>query len=118
MVDPRAAGDLDDRPRGLSRYRLQYRRAIIRADHGSVPARTLGGLVVIGNREVQNRVAPARTAGRPARWKEIRGARRVDLLNLSLESPEWRLVLPQLIVFITALVLLTADAFIPNERHF
>lgn len=42
----------------------------------------------------------------------------MDLLNLSFESPEWRLVLPQLIVFITALVLLTADAFIPNERHF
>ena len=39
-------------------------------------------------------------------------------MSLDLTTPEWSLVVPQLIVFITATVLLFADAFIPNERHY
>jgi NADH-quinone oxidoreductase subunit N len=42
----------------------------------------------------------------------------VDLLNLNFEVPDWQLILPQLIVFLTALVLVTADAFIPERSHF
>ena len=39
-------------------------------------------------------------------------------MSLDLSTPEWSLVVPQLIVFLTATVLLFADAFIPNERHY
>jgi NADH-quinone oxidoreductase subunit N len=42
----------------------------------------------------------------------------VDLLNLDLSAPEWRLVWPQLIVFILAVVLVFADAFIPKHRSY
>jgi len=40
----------------------------------------------------------------------------VDLLNLDLSAPEWQYVWPQLIVFILAVVLVFADAFIPKHR--
>jgi len=39
-------------------------------------------------------------------------------MSLDLSTPEWSLVVPQLIVFLTATVLLFADAFIPEERHY
>ncbi len=39
-------------------------------------------------------------------------------MSLDLSSPEWSLVVPQLIVFLTATVLLFADAFIPEDRHY
>jgi len=42
----------------------------------------------------------------------------VDLINLNLTGPDWSLVVPQLIVFGLALVLLFLDAFLPNERHY
>ena len=42
----------------------------------------------------------------------------MDLLNLDLSAPEWRLVWPQLIVFLLAVVLVFADAFIPKHRSF
>jgi NADH-quinone oxidoreductase subunit N len=42
----------------------------------------------------------------------------VDLLNLDLSAPEWRYVWPQLIVFVLAVVLVFADAFIPKHRSF
>ena len=42
----------------------------------------------------------------------------MDLLNLDLSAPEWRLVWPQLIVFVLAVVLVFADAFIPKHRSF
>jgi NADH-quinone oxidoreductase subunit N len=40
------------------------------------------------------------------------------LFNLNFETPDWGLILPQLIVFFTALVLVFADAFLPERRHF
>jgi NADH-quinone oxidoreductase subunit N len=42
----------------------------------------------------------------------------VDLFNLDLSNPEWRLVVPQLIVFLLAVILLFADAFLPAHWHF
>jgi NADH-quinone oxidoreductase subunit N len=39
-------------------------------------------------------------------------------MSLDLTSPEWSLFVPQLIVFITATVLLFGDAFIPKERQY
>ncbi|MCO5223240.1 MAG: NADH-quinone oxidoreductase subunit N [Thermomicrobiales bacterium] len=42
----------------------------------------------------------------------------MDLLNLDLSGPQWGLVWPQLIVFLLAVVLVFADAFIPKHRSF
>jgi NADH-quinone oxidoreductase subunit N len=42
----------------------------------------------------------------------------VDLFNLNFERPDWGLILPQLIVFFTALILVFSDAFISAARHF
>jgi NADH-quinone oxidoreductase subunit N len=42
----------------------------------------------------------------------------VDLINLNLQYPDWGLVLPQLIVFVLAIVLLFADAFLPKAWHY
>jgi NADH-quinone oxidoreductase subunit N len=42
----------------------------------------------------------------------------VDLLNLDLSSPAWGQMLPQLIVFGLAMVLLLGDAFFPRRSHF
>jgi NADH-quinone oxidoreductase subunit N len=42
----------------------------------------------------------------------------VDLFNLNFETPDWGLVLPQLIVFFTALVLVFSDAFLPARVHY
>jgi NADH-quinone oxidoreductase subunit N len=42
----------------------------------------------------------------------------VDLINLTLERPDWGLVVPQLIVFGLAIALLFLDAFLPKERHY
>jgi NADH-quinone oxidoreductase subunit N len=39
-------------------------------------------------------------------------------MSLDLTSPEWGLFVPQLIVFITATVLLFGDAFIPKDRQY
>jgi NADH-quinone oxidoreductase subunit N len=39
-------------------------------------------------------------------------------MSLDLTSPEWSLVVPQLIVFLTAVVLLFGDAFVPRERQY
>ena len=41
----------------------------------------------------------------------------MDFVNLTLETPEWGLFVPQLIVFLTATVLLFGDAFLPKQRH-
>jgi NADH-quinone oxidoreductase subunit N len=42
----------------------------------------------------------------------------VDLINLNLQYPDWGLVLPQLIVFLLAIVLLFGDAFLPKAQHY
>ena len=42
----------------------------------------------------------------------------MDLLNLDLSSPEFRLMVPQLIVFGLAVVLLLGDAFFPRRSHY
>ena len=42
----------------------------------------------------------------------------MDLLSLDLSSPQWSLLLPQLIVFGLAMVLLLGDAFFPRRSHF
>jgi NADH-quinone oxidoreductase subunit N len=42
----------------------------------------------------------------------------VDLLNLDLSSPEFSLMLPQLIVFGLAMVLILGDAFFPRRSHY
>ncbi|CAN5579100.1 NADH-quinone oxidoreductase subunit N [soil metagenome] len=42
----------------------------------------------------------------------------MDVFNLNFETPDWGLILPQLIVFFTALVLVFSDAFIGASRHF
>ena len=42
----------------------------------------------------------------------------MDLLNLDLSSPQFSLMLPQLIVFGLALVLLLGDAFFPRRSHY
>lgn len=42
----------------------------------------------------------------------------MDLLNLDLSGPQWGLVWPQLIVFVLAVVLVFADAFIPKHRSY
>lgn len=39
-------------------------------------------------------------------------------MPLDLSTPDWGLVVPQLVVFFTAVVLLFADAFVPKERHY
>jgi NADH-quinone oxidoreductase subunit N len=39
-------------------------------------------------------------------------------MSLDLTTPDWSLVVPHLIVFVTAIVLLFADAFIPEDRHY
>lgn len=39
-------------------------------------------------------------------------------MSLELTTPDWALVVPHLIVFFTATVLLFADAFIPEDRHY
>ncbi len=39
-------------------------------------------------------------------------------MSLDLTSPEWSITVPQLIVFLTATVLLFADAFVPKDRHY
>jgi len=41
-----------------------------------------------------------------------------DLLNLNLSTPAFELMVPQLIVFGLAIVLLLADAFVPRRTHF
>jgi NADH-quinone oxidoreductase subunit N len=41
-----------------------------------------------------------------------------DLLNLNLSSPDFGLMLPQLIVFGLALVLMLGDAFAPKRTHY
>ena len=41
-----------------------------------------------------------------------------DLLNLNLSTPDFGLMMPQLIVFGLAIVLLLADAFIPRRTHY
>lgn len=42
----------------------------------------------------------------------------MDLFNLNFERPDWGLVLPQLIVFLTAIALVLGDAFLPARRKF
>ncbi|HEY7031206.1 MAG TPA: NADH-quinone oxidoreductase subunit N [Thermomicrobiales bacterium] len=42
----------------------------------------------------------------------------MDLINLNLQYPDWGLVLPQLIVFVLAIVLLFGDAFLPKAWHY
>jgi NADH-quinone oxidoreductase subunit N len=42
----------------------------------------------------------------------------VDLLNLDLSSPQFSLMLPQLIIFGLALVLMLGDAFFPRRSHY
>ena len=42
----------------------------------------------------------------------------MDLLNLDLSGPQWGLIWPQLTVFILAVVLVFADAFLPTERKY
>lgn len=42
----------------------------------------------------------------------------MDLLNLNLTSPHWSLMLPQLIVFGLAILLLLGDAFLPKKSHY
>lgn len=39
-------------------------------------------------------------------------------MPLDLIKPEWGLVVPQLIVFFLAIILMFADAFVPKERHY
>ncbi|MDQ4045593.1 MAG: NADH-quinone oxidoreductase subunit N [Chloroflexota bacterium] len=39
-------------------------------------------------------------------------------MPLDLTTPEWSLAVPHLIVFVTAIVLLFADAFLPEESHY
>jgi NADH-quinone oxidoreductase subunit N len=39
-------------------------------------------------------------------------------MSLDLTSPEWSIVVPQLIVFLTATVLLFGDAFVPKDRQY
>ncbi len=39
-------------------------------------------------------------------------------MPLDLIKPEWGLVVPQLIVFFLAIILMLGDAFIPRERHY
>jgi len=39
-------------------------------------------------------------------------------ISLNLSSPEWGLLVPQLIVFALAMMLLFADAFLPKNLHF
>ena len=41
-----------------------------------------------------------------------------DLLNLNLQTPDFGLMLPQLIVFGLAIVLMFADAFVPRGSHY
>ncbi|MEA2596282.1 MAG: hypothetical protein QOF01_2751 [Thermomicrobiales bacterium] len=42
----------------------------------------------------------------------------MDLINLNMETPDWGLVVPQLIVFGLALVLLFAVAFLHKSLHY
>ncbi len=42
----------------------------------------------------------------------------MDLFNLNFEHPDWGLILPQLIVFLTAIALVLGDAFLPGKRKF
>lgn len=42
----------------------------------------------------------------------------MDLFNLNFEHPDWGLILPQLIVFLTAIALVLGDAFLPARRKF
>ncbi|CAN5716210.1 NADH-quinone oxidoreductase subunit N [soil metagenome] len=42
----------------------------------------------------------------------------MDLFNLTFETPDWGLIVPQLIVFFTALVLVFSDAFLPARVHY
>ena len=42
----------------------------------------------------------------------------MDLLNLDLSSPQFTMMLPQLIVFGLAMVLLLGDAFFPRRSHY
>ena len=46
------------------------------------------------------------------------GVNSVDLLNLDLSSPDFSLMLPQLIVFGLAMVLMLGDAFFPRRSHY
>lgn len=39
-------------------------------------------------------------------------------MPLDLIKPEWGLVIPQLIVFFLAIILMLGDAFVPRERHY
>jgi NADH-quinone oxidoreductase subunit N len=41
-----------------------------------------------------------------------------DLLNINLQSPDWGIMAPQMIVFGLALVLMLADAFAPRRMHY
>lgn len=39
-------------------------------------------------------------------------------MTLNLEAPDWGLLAPQLIIFVTAIVVSLLDAFVPRERQF
>jgi NADH-quinone oxidoreductase subunit N len=49
---------------------------------------------------------------------DIESALGATTMSLDLTTPEWSLVVPHLIVFLTSIVLLFADAFIPEDRHY
>ncbi len=42
----------------------------------------------------------------------------MDLFNLNFERPDWELIVPQLIVFLTAIALVLGDAFLPGRRKY
>lgn len=42
----------------------------------------------------------------------------MDFLNLSLETPDWGIATPHVILFVLALALLFLDAFLPRDKHF
>ncbi|MGH2535217.1 MAG: NADH-quinone oxidoreductase subunit N [Thermomicrobiales bacterium] len=42
----------------------------------------------------------------------------MDFLNLSLETPDWGIATPHVILFVLALALLFLDAFLPKKKHF
>jgi len=46
------------------------------------------------------------------------GVNLVDLLNLDLTSPSFGMMVPQLIIFVLALVLMLGDAFFPRRTHY
>ena len=42
----------------------------------------------------------------------------MDLFSLNFEHPDWGVILPQLIVFLTAIALVLGDAFLPGRHKF